>query len=152
MANITETRKDENGREYLVYDDGTEKWADNGYFKRAADHAMITTSERGRELANLQHQQKRDAILRGAQKTLEATGEWENPTRSDVAEALGQVVMERAMDPDYKNQKQIEAARFILSESGMSDDDANTNSAVIVLLRLLDRLDRDVIDGEVVNG
>ena len=164
MAKIVETKTDDTGREYYVYNDGVEKWKDNGHFRKASSDAMITT-ENASQLATLRWTQKREAVLRGAAHTLEATGEFENPTSADVAEALGQVVMERAMDSDYKNSKQIEAARFILNKSGMAEGEPEPGNSVSpsdirqLILALADLAhgvqvktqepDRDVIDGVV---
>jgi hypothetical protein len=61
---------------------------------------------------------KRQRILAGAAKTLER-GDWEQATDLDVVEAISEAVMMKALNPD--NAKQVDAARFILTESGLAE-------------------------------
>jgi len=61
---------------------------------------------------------KQQRIMAGAAKVLERLGDWETPNDLDVVEAIGEAVMENALDTDSK--KQIDAAKFILVEAGLS--------------------------------
>jgi hypothetical protein len=78
----------------------------------------VLTSDKAREMVQARVQRKQERIMAGAAKVLEKYGDWEMPTDMDVVEAIGEAVMESAIDPMSK--KQIDAARFILAESGLS--------------------------------
>jgi hypothetical protein len=64
-AQIVATYKDEEGREVLQYDNGMLKDAATGHLMRGPDHALITTSERGRELVAARRAKGIRAQLRG---------------------------------------------------------------------------------------
>jgi hypothetical protein len=76
------------------------------------------TSETSSAFHARRQELKRERIMVGAAKVLETLGDWEAPTDMDVVEAIGEAVMENAIDP--KSKKQIDAANFILRESGLS--------------------------------
>jgi hypothetical protein len=80
------------------------------------------TSEKASEFHARRQELKRQRIMAGAAKVLERVGDWETPNDMDVVEAIGEAVMENALDVDSK--KQIEAAKFILTEAGLSAADA----------------------------
>jgi hypothetical protein len=86
--------------------------------KRIVSGAMLT-SDMAKEMVQTRIQKKQERLIAGAAKVLERSGDWELPTDMDVVEAIGEAVMENAIDPTSK--KQIEAAKFILSESGLSN-------------------------------
>jgi hypothetical protein len=108
------------------------------------------TSQRASELHARRRELKQLRIMEGAAKLLERTGEWTAPDDMDVVEAIGEAAMMRAMDPKAKGQ--IEAAKFILVESGLSAADSQRENAsappgTIVaapgaLVELLDLLER----------
>jgi hypothetical protein len=68
---------------------------------------------------SIKAQKKREAVLRGAARTLNRTDDWTNSNDLDVVEAIAEAVMMKALNPD--NAKQVDAARFLLQESGMSE-------------------------------
>lgn len=76
------------------------------------------TSETASQLHARRQELKQQRIMAGAAKVLERSGEWEVPNDLDVVEAIGEAVALSALDPTSK--KQIDAAKFILSESGLS--------------------------------
>jgi hypothetical protein len=91
---------------------------DQGRIVSAANVTTKITPERSVELLSRRQELKRQRILAGAARTLER-GEWDKATDLDVAEAIGEAVMMKALNPD--NAKQVDAARFILTESGLSE-------------------------------
>ena len=93
---------------------------------------------------------KQERIMAGAAKVLERTGEWETPTDLDVVEAIAEAVMLNAVDPTSK--KQIDAAKFILTEAGLSEqksqrENAAENSKILAspaaLLELVGMIERE---------
>jgi len=63
---------------------------------------------------------KQQKLLEGAAKHLQkASKSVELPSDMQVVEAIGTAVMEKALDP--KSVKQVDAARFILQESGLAE-------------------------------
>jgi hypothetical protein len=78
----------------------------------------LITQEKSSEFHRRRQELKQERIIAGAAKVLERTGGWELPNELDVVEAIGEAVMENALDLDSK--KQIEAAKFILAEAGLS--------------------------------
>ena len=86
MAQIIETKSDENGREYLVYDDGTTKWKDNGYFRTNNPNYAITP-QRGHELAAIARE---NALLDKARAFARKQGvDVENATPEEIMEGFG---------------------------------------------------------------
>lgn len=73
---------------------------------------------------------KQQRILAGAAKALEAgmPGAWTTPDEGDVVEAIAEAVMQNALNPDSK--KQIDAAKFILNEAGLSSSRERGNAEV----------------------
>lgn len=65
MATVIETKTDEeSGRQYSIYDDGTQKWSDSGRIKAPPPvHAL--TSERGRALMQIRKDRAILSQLRG---------------------------------------------------------------------------------------
>ncbi|RPI95511.1 MAG: hypothetical protein EHM40_02855 [Chloroflexi bacterium] len=106
------------GKTIWVYDNGMEKDASNGHIVKPPPHVLIDSSDKSIALHRARQEQKRARLLAGAAKTLERGGDWETPSDLDVVEALGEAVMMKALNPD--NAKQVDAARFILQESGLS--------------------------------
>jgi hypothetical protein len=94
---------------------------------KAPEHALITP-EKSAQYKEQMAEAKREAIVKGAGKALERlqAGEWSTPNKLDVVEALAEAIMEKALNPD--NAKQVDAARFILSESGMAETQTKANT------------------------
>lgn len=86
--------------------------------KKKIVSGAVLTSDKARELVQVRIQKKQDRIMAGAAKVLETIGDWETPSDMDVVEAIGEAVMEKAIDPKAKGQ--IDAANFILREAGLS--------------------------------
>jgi hypothetical protein len=86
--------------------------------KKKIVSGALLTSDKARELVKRRVELKQERIMAGAAKVLERTGGWDMPNDLDVVEAIGEAVMESALDIDSK--KQIEAAKFILAEAGLS--------------------------------
>jgi len=68
---------------------------------------------------------KREAVMRGAAKVLEGSGEWDKPSDLDVIEAIGEAVMTKALNP--KDAKQIDAARYITAEGGYAENQPSSS-------------------------
>jgi hypothetical protein len=85
------------------------------------------TSEKASEFHARRQELKRQRIIAGAAKVLERVGDWEKPDDLDVVEAIGEAVMEKALDVDSKGQ--IAAAQFILTEAGLSAAQARREDA-----------------------
>lgn len=125
MPTIVETYEDENGDTINVYESGAVYNQSKGRLIGAPPRAQFTPEtavvavERRAEL-------KREAIARGAAKVLERTGEWDAPNDIDVAEALGEAVFLKALNPD--NPKQVDAARFVLQEMGIAESQTSSTA------------------------
>lgn len=125
MAKVVET-VERDGHKIAIYESGAQYDVCCGKLAGAPKHAQFTREtalvavERRAEL-------KREAVARGAAKILERSGEWEAPNDIDVAEALGEAVMLKALNPD--NPKQVDAARFILQETGMAESQTSSNAS-----------------------
>ena len=89
--------------------------------KKKIVSGAVLTSDRAREMVQARVEKKRERVMAGAAKFLEATGQWEAPTDLDVVEAIAEQVMETAMDTDPKNSKQIKAADWIMENMGLSE-------------------------------
>jgi hypothetical protein len=76
------------------------------------------TSETASQLHARRQELKQQRLMAGAAKVLERTGDWDMPGDLDVVEAIGEAAMEKALDIDSKGQ--IDAAKFILTEAGLS--------------------------------
>lgn len=118
MATVTD-RILRDGITVLVYDNGMERNADTGHIIKPPPATLITP-ENTSDFYRLRLEKKRERLMAGAAKALERTGEWETPNDMDVVEAIGEVMMERALDDDYKNAKQVRAAKLLLEEGFMS--------------------------------
>lgn len=166
MAEILRTDKDETGREYYVYDNGSEKWKDNGQWKTPPVGGSIVTSERGRELANIRVRQKREAVERGANAVVQGLGSVKDGKvfkgeGSDWIEAVSEQVTMKALDP--KDPKQVDAFRALLQESGQAEGKGSADPDKIVrheytadpaLLEAIERIqkiqqDMGLVEGEV---
>jgi hypothetical protein len=116
MANVIDTIQKED-KTIWVYDNGMERDANTGKIVKPPPATLIT-QEKSSEFHRRRQELKQERIIAGAAKVLERTGGWELPNELDVVEAIGEAVMENALDIDSK--KQIEAAKFILAEAGLS--------------------------------
>jgi hypothetical protein len=83
----------------------------------AVRSTQITQANAG-DLQARRVQSKRDALARGAQRVLEASG---RIPASDLAfvEAIGEALMESAQDPS--NRQQVRAAELLIRETGLSE-------------------------------
>lgn len=125
------------------------------------------TSETASEYHARRRELKQQRIMAGAAKILERSGEWTTPDDMDVVEAIGEAVALSALDPTSK--KQIDAAKFILTEAGLSVANSQRENASAppgsisfapdALAELIQRLDAErtaaverarAIDGETV--
>jgi hypothetical protein len=150
------------GRTIAIYDNGMERDVEaNRIIKPPAGASFTpeTSLEAKKRLAEL----KREAIMRGAARTLDRDEKWENTNKLDVVEAIAEAVMMKALNPD--SAKQVDAARFILQEGGMAETLAKGNESAqqsgdlhVVLMQLATiaqainnsttRHDSQVIDAE----
>jgi len=125
MATVVDTYKNEQGETINVYESGAQYNVTRGRLvgappsKQFTKETAITAVERRAEL-------KREAVARGAAKVLERSGEWEVPNNIDVAEAIGEAVMLKALSPE--NPKQVDAARFIFQETGMAESQTSSTA------------------------
>jgi hypothetical protein len=125
MANVIDTiQKD--GKTVWVYDNGMERDANTGRMVRPPTAALITP-EKANDFLRRRQELKQERIIAGAAKVLERTGGWELPNELDVVEAIGEAVMEKALDIDNKGQ--IDAAKFILAEAGLSASQSQRENA-----------------------
>lgn len=76
------------------------------------------TSETASQLHARRQELKQQRLMAGAAKVLERLGDWTDPNDMDVVEAVGEAVMENAINPDSK--KQIDAAKFLFTEAGLT--------------------------------
>jgi thymidine phosphorylase len=114
------------GETINVYESGAHYNVTRKHLVKAPESAMLT-SERSRELKEKFIEKKREAMVRGAGRALEKAqpGEWAVPNALDVVEALAEAATMKALNPD--NPKQIDAARFIMTETGMSESQTKTS-------------------------
>jgi hypothetical protein len=114
------------GETINVYESGAHYNVTRKHLVKAPESAMLTT-ERSRELKEKFIEKKREAMVRGAGRALEKAqpGEWAVPNALDVVEALAEAATMKALNPD--NPKQIDAARFIMTETGMSESQTKTS-------------------------
>jgi hypothetical protein len=87
----------------------------------------VLTSDKAKELVKRRMELKQERVLAGAAKVLERTGDWDTPADLDVVEAIAEAAMEKALDVDSKGQ--IDAAKFILTEAGLSAAQARREDA-----------------------
>ena len=113
------------GETINVYESGVHYNQTRGRLIKAAPQFQITT-ENAKEFKERLAEKKREAVARGAAKVLESTGEWVTPNALDVAEAIAEAVMKKALNPD--NPKQVDAARYIMVEAGMSESQTKTDA------------------------
>jgi hypothetical protein len=162
MANVIRT-DDRDGRPVLVYDNGMEKYGDTGHLIRPPTGALIT-AENSLAYHRARKDKKRAVVLQAANES--AAVKREHVERFGELAFLG-ALTESAMlkATNSKDPKQIEAARFVLSESGLAetigDEDpgagpGDNRPRVLVLLAEMERRRRPddspgVIEG-VVNG
>lgn len=122
---------------------------DKGRIVSSVNVTTKITPERSVEMQSRRQELKQQRIMAGAAKTLERSGDWETPNDMDVVEAIAEAVMMNALNPDSK--KQIDAAKFILTEAGLSSarerggSDVSPNAITAppaALAELLDIIDR----------
>lgn len=118
MSVVVETIE-QDGRQILVYDNGMKRDADTGRMLHPPTASLIDSSEKSNAYHRQRQEQKRARILAGAAKHLAKGRKDRMPTDMDVVEAIGESVMQKALDP--KNAKQVDAARFVLQEGGLSE-------------------------------
>jgi hypothetical protein len=126
MATIVNTFKNEQGETINVYESGAQYNVTRGRLVGAPPSTQFT-KETAVLAVEKRAELKREAVARGAAKVLERSGEWEAPNDMDVVEALSEAVMLKALNPD--NPKQVDAARFIMQESGMAENQTSSNAS-----------------------
>ena len=165
MAKVVSTYTNAEGHEIAVYESGAERDTVTRRLVKPATHTLIT-AENSTALHRERQELKRARLLAGAARTLDRSGDWTTPNDLDVVEALGEAVMMKALNPD--NVKQVDAARFILQESGLADRTADGDTPPSALaaaynagqadalariyadvLRLHERQSAEVVDSEV---
>jgi hypothetical protein len=158
MATIVNTFVNELGETINVYESGAHYNVTRKHLVKAPESAMIT-KENAWKFKEQLAEKKREALVKGAARVLERSGEWETPNALDMVEAIGEAVMLKALNPD--NPKQVDAARFMMTEAGLSETQTKTSeeaqqfadlaSAAGQLVAFLRDLHqpRDVIDGNV---
>jgi hypothetical protein len=125
MAKVVETYERDDGHKIAVYESGAQYDLTAGKLIGGPPHARFNNEtaviavERRAEL-------KREAIMRGAAKVLERSGEWDAPNDIDVVEAISEAAMLKALNP--KDAKQIDASRFILNEGGYGENQPSSNA------------------------
>jgi hypothetical protein len=112
------------GETINVYESGAHYNVTRKHLVRAPESAMITKENVGRFKERLA-EKKREAVARGAARVLERSGDWDKPNALDVADALAEAVMEKAMDPT--NPKQVDAARYLMTEMGLAESQTKTS-------------------------
>lgn len=119
------------------------------------------TSENSAEYLSKRLEKKRDAIMRGANAVVAEGGKFDG-TDLDFVEAVAEAAAIKALNPD--DPKQIDAARFLLTEAGLSEQqqkqqpDAGSTVADIMrqvaavagaLARMAEAV--DVVQGDVID-
>jgi hypothetical protein len=114
------------GETINVYESGAHYNVTRKHLVKAPEHALITAEKSAKWKEEIV-EKKREAMVRGAAKALEKAqpGEWTVPNALDVVEALAEAATLKALNPD--NPKQIDAARFIMQETGMAESQTKTN-------------------------
>jgi hypothetical protein len=125
--------------------------------KKKIVSGALLTSDKAKELVKRRVELKQERVLAGAAKVLERTGDWDMPGDLDVVEAIAEAVMEKALDVDSKGQ--IDAAKFILSEAGLSaansrrdhepdapDSISGTPDALMALVAMIDAQRQAAVD------
>lgn len=126
MPTIIETFVNEAGDTINVYESGAHYNDTKKHLVKAPERAMIT-KENAWKFKEQLAEKKREAIIRGAGRALEKVqpGEWSLPNAADVAEALAEAITMKALNPD--NPKQVDAARFIMQEAGISESQTKSS-------------------------
>lgn len=106
------------GETINVYESGAHYNVTRKHLVKAPESAMIT-HEKSREFKKVLADKKREALVKGAARVLERSGEWETPNALDMVEAIGEAVMLKALNPE--NPKQVDAARFMMQEAGLAE-------------------------------
>jgi hypothetical protein len=168
MAEIIRTDKDDAGREFYVYDDGSERWAKTGYWKKPAPENQITTSERGRELAAIRKEEKHRAVVEAANLVAQLDAANSNipaikALKDDPQAWLKAVTMGRtksAMDADSPYGSP--SASWLIENSGLSEKREEPSDgglrgvlrdlADIARVRLKELEAGDTVEGEVTDG
>lgn len=118
-----------------IYASGAEYSVTRKCLIRPATNNLISTENTS--VYNRRKQElKRERLMMGAAEHL-MKGKNTVPDDLDVVQAIGRAAMQRATDTSVKNNKQIDAARFILSESGLSEDKpqpATQNTVNVILI------------------
>lgn len=112
------------GETINVYESGAHYNVTRKHLVKAPESALIT-KENVHKFKEQLAEKKRQAIIRGAGRALEKSGDWSTPNAEDVAEALAEAITIKALNPD--NPKQVDAARFILQEAGMAETQTKSN-------------------------
>jgi hypothetical protein len=115
-AKIVETTEID-GRRVNVYDSGLMKDASNGYIVKPPEHTLID-AEKSTELHRLNQQRKQEIMIAAATEAVERGDYRVKYGDLAFAAAIADTAMMKATTPD--DPKAIDAARFILQETGLS--------------------------------
>jgi hypothetical protein len=116
------------GKTIWVYDNGMEKDASNGHIVKPPPATLITDSQKSTELHRARQEKKRAIMIEAANEAV-SSGEFKERygDLAFVAEITKAAMQKakRVADP-----KQIEAARFVMQETGLSLAQEQTEPAV----------------------
>lgn len=120
MATVVET-VERNGEIINIYENGAEYSVTRKCLVKGPRFALITT-ENASALNRRRRELKQERLMLGAVDRLMNGRTDRIPDDLDVVQALGSAAMARAMDTNIKNNKQIDAMRFLLHETGLSEE------------------------------
>lgn len=115
------------GETINIYESGAHYNVTRKHLVKAPEQHAITPAKSMQYKEEIA-ERKREAIIRGAGRALDKVqpGEWTLPNAVDVAEALAEAITLKALNPD--NPKQVDAARFIMQEAGISESQTKPNT------------------------
>lgn len=158
MAEVVkeETR---DGRRVRIYSNGLERDASTGHIIKPADNTLITP-ESASDFHRARKEKKRAVLLQAVNGSVQRADYIERYGEFAWLAAVGESAFIKATTPD--DPKAIEAARFLLSETGFSElsteaDDSGAGSAalpriVLILAELARRRDDGGTDPGVIDG
>ncbi len=122
MASRLVETVERDGETINIYESGAEYSVTRGRLIRPATNNLIS-AENSNEYKRRRQELKRERLMAGAIERLTNGRTDRMPDDLDVIQALGNAAMQRATDTNTKNNKQIDAIRLILHETGLSEDD-----------------------------
>ncbi len=122
MASKLVETVERDGETINIYESGAEYSITRGRLIRPATNNLIS-AENSNEYKRRRQELKRERLMAGAIERLTNGRTDRMPDDLDVIQALGNAAMQRATDTNIKNNKQIDAIRLILHETGLSEED-----------------------------